>query len=91
MKKIIFSIFSTVITVSLLIGASKKDIVDTAVEAGSFKTLVTAVKAADLVETLKGDGPFTVLLRPTKPLPIYQNAHSNLFSNPRIKISLLEF
>ncbi|MFL5330343.1 MAG: fasciclin domain-containing protein [Gemmataceae bacterium] len=37
-----------------------KDIVDTAVSAGSFKTLVTAVKAADLVETLKGKGPFTV-------------------------------
>ena len=38
----------------------RKDIVDTAVSAGSFKTLVTAVKAADLVETLKGKGPFTV-------------------------------
>lgn len=38
----------------------KADIVDTAVAAGSFKTLVTAVKAADLVETLKGKGPFTV-------------------------------
>lgn len=38
----------------------RKDIVDTAVAAGSFKTLVTAVKAADLVETLKGPGPFTV-------------------------------
>jgi len=38
----------------------KKDIVDTAVAAGSFKTLVAAVKAADLVETLKGKGPFTV-------------------------------
>lgn len=37
-----------------------KDIVDTAVAAGSFNTLVTAVKAAGLVETLKGDGPFTV-------------------------------
>lgn len=37
-----------------------KDIVDTAVGAGQFKTLVTAVKAADLVETLKGKGPFTV-------------------------------
>lgn len=37
-----------------------KDIVDTAVAAGDFKTLVTAVKAADLVETLKGEGPFTV-------------------------------
>ena len=38
----------------------KKDIVDTAVAAGSFNTLVTAVQAAGLVETLKGDGPFTV-------------------------------
>jgi uncharacterized surface protein with fasciclin (FAS1) repeats len=40
--------------------ADGKDIVDTAVEAGSFKTLVAAVKAAGLVETLKGEGPFTV-------------------------------
>ena len=40
--------------------AKSKDIVDTAVGAGSFKTLVTAVKAADLVKTLKGKGPFTV-------------------------------
>ncbi len=37
------------------------DIVDTAVAAGSFSTLVTAVKAAGLVDTLKGAGPFTVL------------------------------
>jgi len=37
-----------------------KDIVDTAVEAGSFKTLVAAVTAAGLGETLKGPGPFTV-------------------------------
>ena len=37
-----------------------KDIVDTAVAAGSFGTLVTAVKAAGLVDTLKGAGPFTV-------------------------------
>jgi uncharacterized surface protein with fasciclin (FAS1) repeats len=36
------------------------DVVDTAVAAGSFSTLVTAIKAAGLVETLKGDGPFTV-------------------------------
>jgi uncharacterized surface protein with fasciclin (FAS1) repeats len=37
-----------------------RDIVDTAVAAGSFNTLVTAVKQAGLVETLKGKGPFTV-------------------------------
>jgi uncharacterized surface protein with fasciclin (FAS1) repeats len=38
----------------------KKDIVDTAVAAGDFKTLAAALKAADLVDTLKGKGPFTV-------------------------------
>ena len=41
-------------------GGMSKDIVDTAVGAGDFNTLVTAVQAAGLVETLKGDGPFTV-------------------------------
>ena len=46
-------------TVSFAEGHSK-DIVDTAVEAGSFTTLVAAVEAAGLVETLKGEGPFTV-------------------------------
>ncbi len=51
--------------VGLLIGgnlarASNQDIVDTAVGAGQFKTLATALKAADLIETLKGPGPFTV-------------------------------
>ncbi len=40
--------------------SASKDIVDTAVAAGSFKTLVAAVKAAGLVDTLKGAGPFTV-------------------------------
>ena len=39
---------------------AEKDIVDTAVAAGSFKTLATALAAADLVQTLKGEGPFTV-------------------------------
>ena len=40
--------------------AQNADIVDTAVAAGSFKTLAAALKAAGLVETLKGPGPFTV-------------------------------
>ena len=39
---------------------AKKDIVDTAVAAGSFKTLAAALQAGGLVETLKGEGPFTV-------------------------------
>ncbi|MFP4328025.1 MAG: fasciclin domain-containing protein [Paracoccaceae bacterium] len=37
-----------------------KDIIDTAIEADGFETLVAAVEAAGLTETLKGDGPFTV-------------------------------
>lgn len=40
--------------------APGKDIVDTAIEAGQFSTLIAAVEAAGLVETLKGEGPFTV-------------------------------
>jgi uncharacterized surface protein with fasciclin (FAS1) repeats len=40
--------------------AGSKDIVDTAVAAGSFNTLAAALKAAGLVDTLKGKGPFTV-------------------------------
>lgn len=39
---------------------AKSDIVDTAVAAGNFTTLVAAIKAAGLVDTLKGEGPFTV-------------------------------
>jgi len=50
----------TVVLVHSSSAMDQKDIVDTAIAAGSFKTLVTAVKAADLVETLKGKGPFTV-------------------------------
>jgi uncharacterized surface protein with fasciclin (FAS1) repeats len=56
MKKFIFA---AALAASAL-AAQAKDIVDTAVAAGSFKTLVTAVQAAGLVDTLKGKGPFTV-------------------------------
>ncbi|MFS4582326.1 fasciclin domain-containing protein [Phaeobacter sp. C3_T13_0] len=45
---------------SAFAGGHSKDIVDTAAGAGDFSTLVAAVKAAGLVDTLKGDGPFTV-------------------------------
>ncbi len=62
MKKVVFIIASI-----LMIGFSntataqnKQDIVDIAVSVDDFSTLVTALKAADLVGALKGDGPFTV-------------------------------
>lgn len=73
MLKKIFSIVSiaAVLFATTIVSAEDKaaapatkpataDIVDTAVAAGSFKTLVAAVQAAGLVETLKGKGPFTV-------------------------------
>lgn len=47
-------------TVAYVRNAASADIVDTAVKAGSFKTLAAALEAAGLVETLKGEGPFTV-------------------------------
>jgi uncharacterized surface protein with fasciclin (FAS1) repeats len=54
----------TFIAAVLAIGAAftvqAKDIVDTAVGAGNFKTLATALTAAGLIDTLKGKGPFTV-------------------------------
>jgi len=45
---------------SVAVRAADKDIVDTAVAAGQFETLAAALGAAGLVDTLKGDGPFTV-------------------------------
>ncbi len=60
MKKLIRSLATLVAFSSLAVAQEKKDIVDTAVAAGSFKTLVAAVTAADLGATLKGPGPFTV-------------------------------
>ena len=50
---------AAVVTVGLM-NAAQKDIVDTAASAGSFNTLVAAVKAAGLEGTLRGSGPFTV-------------------------------
>ena len=65
MKKYLVGILATAALAVALVApaatrAQGKDIVDTAVSAGSFKTLAAALKAADLVGTLKGAGPFTV-------------------------------
>ena len=56
----VLAIFAAIAIAVAPASAGKKDIVDTAVGAGQFKTLVAAVKAAGLVDTLKGKGPFTV-------------------------------
>lgn len=57
MKK---SLIAIALTAFAATAVQAKDIVDTAVAAGSFKTLATALQAAGLVDTLKGKGPFTV-------------------------------
>ena len=57
MKKVLIA---TVLSMGLALSVQAKDIVDTAVTAGNFKTLATALGAAGLVDTLKGKGPFTV-------------------------------
>jgi len=60
MKKIVAMFAVCLALTGATVRAAEKDIVDTAVGAGTFKTLVAAVKAAGLVDTLKGAGPFTV-------------------------------
>jgi uncharacterized surface protein with fasciclin (FAS1) repeats len=57
MKK---TLIASVLALGVAFSAQAKDIVDTAVSAGTFKTLATALTAAGLVDTLKGPGPFTV-------------------------------
>ena len=57
MKK---TLIATFLALGFALSAQAKDIVDTAVAAGDFKTLATALGAAGLVDTLKGKGPFTV-------------------------------
>lgn len=53
-------ISAVAVSFCLVSAANAKDIVETAVSAGSFNTLAAALQAADLVDTLKGSGPFTV-------------------------------
>jgi uncharacterized surface protein with fasciclin (FAS1) repeats len=54
------TLIATFLALGFALSAQAKDIVDTAVAAGDFKTLATALGAAGLVDTLKGKGPFTV-------------------------------
>jgi len=57
MKK---TLIASVLALGVAFSAQAKDIVNTALGAGSFKTLAVALGAAGLVDTLKGKGPFTV-------------------------------
>ena len=60
LRRVSFAIFAVLPMAFASIPAKAQDIVDTAIAAGQFNTLVAAVQAAGLVDVLKGDGPFTV-------------------------------
>ncbi len=60
MSRVITFFSAILLSFSSSAGHHGKDIVDVAAENGSFNTLVAAVQAAGLVDTLKGPGPFTV-------------------------------
>ncbi len=60
LRKLAIAGVAGALVASASFAGGNKDIVDTAVGAGSFETLVAAVQAAELVDTLKGEGPFTV-------------------------------
>ncbi len=60
LRKLAIAGVAGALVASASLAGGNKDIVDTAVGAGSFETLVAAVQAAELVDTLKGEGPFTV-------------------------------
>jgi len=59
-KRLAITLFTLLPLAFTTVSAKAQDIVDTAIAAGQFETLVAAVQAAGLVEVLKGDGPFTV-------------------------------
>jgi len=76
MKKILIA---SIMAFGMTLSVQAKDIVDTAVSAGSFKTLATALGAAGLVDTLKGKGPLLFSHQLTKPLQRFQKPTWKLF------------
>lgn len=60
LRRTFFAVTAAAAVATSAFAMSEKDIVDTAVEAGTFTTLVAAAEAAGLVDTLKSEGPFTV-------------------------------
>lgn len=88
MKKVVIA---TLVILVGLITLGQKDIIETAVESGNFQTLVAAVEAAGLVETLKGSGPFTIFAPTDKAFArLPESTVESLFNNPtRLKSILL--
>ena len=78
--------------VGIFAAEHEKDIVDTAIEADDFETLVAAVVAADLVDALKGEGPFTVFAPTDEAFAaLPEDVLTKLLANPEILASVLLF
>ena len=80
-RKTLFALTASAAMATTAFAMAEKDIVDTAAEAGSFETLLAAATAAGLVDTLKGDGPFTVFA-PTDAAFAAREAISRLTRRP---------
>ena len=86
MKKTYLALIAMlVISVSAFAGHRRQDIVGTAIQAGTFNTLAQALQAADLVDTLKGPGPFTVFAPTDKAFASSLRAHWKCCSSRRTR------
>ena len=86
MKKILIA---AALTLGAAFTVQAKDIVDTAVGAGNFKTLAAALTAAGLIDTLKGKGPFTVFAPTDEAFAKIPKADLDALLKDKAKISLL--
>jgi len=95
MRKILSMIFVLCFSSTVLAGShkmsEKKDIVDTAAGIDMFSTLVAAVKAADLVDTLKSDGPFTVFAPTNEAFAALPAGTVDMLLKQKTKISWLRY
>ncbi len=90
MKRFLCMITLAAMTFAAAPAARAADIVDTAVGAGSFGTLVAAVKAAGLVEALKGDGPLTVFAPTDEAFAALPEGTVEMLLKPENKDKLVE-
>src|SRR5450830_1454935 len=85
----LFNASSFALAADVMVGGqamlASRDIVDNAVNSADHTTLVAAVKAAGLVATLKGKGPFTVFAPPMRPLANCPRGPSTPWSNPKAR------
>jgi uncharacterized surface protein with fasciclin (FAS1) repeats len=86
-RSILSMVVGSVFVISTTLANAAEDIVDTAVAAGNFTTLLTAIKAAGLVDTLKGKGPFTVFAPTDEAFAKIPKAYSDALLKDKAKLT----